>query len=464
MSPAATDKKKPAVKDRTTSTAQDLNTNSTSESEAGQEVLKTLDDEFLDELEKSTIQNEKANKKKTADKPTPEDEQWNKLYQEEELQQGVSPSDMGFQDIQEISDRVKKRMYAKQNITIETVPEAEKAPFFIWDADDYDPEPPVWLIEDFLEVDTISEIFGASGTAKTFLCIDLAFCVATGKAFHGREVKQGPVLYILGEGFRGYRQRLEALKIFHGMKGESVQIARSRTPIDIKDPVFMDTVFKLIEVMPEKPVFIIIDTWRTNTSGKENDNDDANEATKVMRQLNRHANNNTSSLLVHHTGKDESRGSRGGSALKGNMDRQYQTSLEQKKYLTVECKKTKETAAMEKMNFELFQVELGFFDKNGRMVESAILKSNDKKVDKNSRAGEFQELGLDILKNLYKQNELNLSSGHIETGVSRISKREWKKECLANNIKERTFYDIVIKLTKKNQIIEDPPYVSLQSD
>ena len=66
-----------------------------------------------------------------------------------------------------------------------------------------------WLIKGFLEMDSLSLMFGEPGCGKSFSAIDLACCVATGKDWHGKPVKQsGPVFYIAGEGFIDMRQRI----------------------------------------------------------------------------------------------------------------------------------------------------------------------------------------------------------------------------------------------------------------
>ena len=52
---------------------------------------------------------------------------------------------------------------------------------------------PEWLIEGLLEQDTLAMCFGASGSGKTFLVLDLALCVATGRTWNGYAAKKKPV-------------------------------------------------------------------------------------------------------------------------------------------------------------------------------------------------------------------------------------------------------------------------------
>ena len=65
-------------------------------------------------------------------------------------------------------------------------------------------QPPEWLIEGVLEAKTLCGIIGASYSGKSLVAIDMALCIASGISFHGCNVKTGSVLYIAGEGNRGF--------------------------------------------------------------------------------------------------------------------------------------------------------------------------------------------------------------------------------------------------------------------
>lgn len=62
---------------------------------------------------------------------------------------------------------------------------------------------PRWIVEGVLQERTAALMFGKSNTFKSFLAIDLALCIATGKSWHGVSVRQGRVLYIATEGANG---------------------------------------------------------------------------------------------------------------------------------------------------------------------------------------------------------------------------------------------------------------------
>jgi hypothetical protein len=66
-----------------------------------------------------------------------------------------------------------------------------------------------WLVHNMIELKGTCAFAGYSQSGKSFLMIELAFCIALGKPFWGRDVKQGLVIYQLGEGETGFMKRLE---------------------------------------------------------------------------------------------------------------------------------------------------------------------------------------------------------------------------------------------------------------
>jgi hypothetical protein len=72
------------------------------------------------------------------------------------------------------------------------------------------------LIDGILTVGDKSIIGGASRSGKSFLAIDMAMSIATGRAFFGHKVmKPGLVVYQAGEGGRGIKKRFRAWRQYH---------------------------------------------------------------------------------------------------------------------------------------------------------------------------------------------------------------------------------------------------------
>ena len=77
---------------------------------------------------------------------------------------------------------------------------------------------PQYLIEGLIEQQSLCQIFGEPGTGKSFVGIDVACSIGSGKDFHGRPVVRGPVIYVAGEGRRGVVRRVNAWAKAHSIK------------------------------------------------------------------------------------------------------------------------------------------------------------------------------------------------------------------------------------------------------
>ncbi|CAN7549358.1 bifunctional DNA primase/polymerase [Rhizobium sp. LjRoot30] len=80
---------------------------------------------------------------------------------------------------------------------------------------------PEWLIDGLIMENRSSLWFGKSNAFKSFLAIDAALSVATGRPWHGHRVKQGRVLYVATEGAFGVgKLRVPGWYEHHGVPRE----------------------------------------------------------------------------------------------------------------------------------------------------------------------------------------------------------------------------------------------------
>jgi hypothetical protein len=66
------------------------------------------------------------------------------------------------------------------------------------------------LIVNTLDQGTTALLYGKWGTAKTFIALDWAASVATGRRWQSRATEQHRVLYVAAEGVWGFRSRVDA--------------------------------------------------------------------------------------------------------------------------------------------------------------------------------------------------------------------------------------------------------------
>lgn len=176
------------------------------------------------------------------------------------------------------------------------------------------PEP---LLEDTLDRRTVSLLAGRNSTGKSFLALDWACCIATGKPWQGRAIHDpGPVLYVAAEGAYGLHQRVAAWE--HAWQQDVVDLDVLPEPVNLFSGAGFADLHRHVEARAYR--LVVLDTWaRSTVGGKENDNSDS---TLAFERVDRLRKTGASALVVAHTDKADST-TRGASALEDNCDTIY---------------------------------------------------------------------------------------------------------------------------------------------
>lgn len=88
-----------------------------------------------------------------------------------------------------------------------------------------------WLIDKVIAAGSINWMVAAPSSFKSFVAIDMATCVSTGRPWHGRETSEGVVLYLAGEGDTDVHVRRAAAEMAAGDAG-LLAIAQVRPRLD----------------------------------------------------------------------------------------------------------------------------------------------------------------------------------------------------------------------------------------
>jgi hypothetical protein len=183
-----------------------------------------------------------------------------------------------------------------------------------------------WIIKGVLPQAGLAVVYGASGSGKSFAVLDMGFAIARGEPWRGKRVKQGRVAYIAAEGAEGFRKRLAAYAIHH-----SVDLAA--VPMSV-----LDGAPNLMELKDAKDLaagvmasggadVIIVDTFAQTTPGaNENAGEDVGKALGHCKRL--HELTGALVVLIHHSGKDASKGARGWSGLRAAADAEIEVVRE----------------------------------------------------------------------------------------------------------------------------------------
>lgn len=232
--------------------------------------------------------------------------------------------------------------------------------------------PPVrWFIKGVLPHADLGILFGGSGSGKTFVALDMALALVRGVNWRERRVAR-PVraLYIAAEGSGGVGGRIKAYCRQHDLDPDSLDLS-----IMYAAPNFMDKddITEVLVAVKAAGGFdlIIVDTFAQVTPGaNENAAEDMGTAIGNARAL-REA-SGAMILLIHHAGKDASKGSRGWSGIKAAADVQIEVIRHDDGLRELHVEKLKDGEDGLRWAFRLDVVELGV-DEDGDPVTSCIV-------------------------------------------------------------------------------------------
>jgi hypothetical protein len=174
------------------------------------------------------------------------------------------------------------------------------------------------LIDGWLDKGTLGTMYGPPKAGKSFAALDMALCVASGSHWHGHAVTKQKVLYIAGEGIAYYPPRVRAW-----MQVNNVHQSAEENFTILSRAVHLNSVDQAHEltraIKRDGYKFIIIDTLARAMAGSdENSNTEMSLVVGTIDLM--MAETKSTALIVHHTGKDPTKGLRGASALLGAVD------------------------------------------------------------------------------------------------------------------------------------------------
>ena len=243
-----------------------------------------------------------------------------------------------------------------------------------------------WLVKPVIPDAGIGAIFGDSGTFKSFLTLDLLAHISNGKEWFGRRVKAAPTVYVPFEGQGGVPNRVKAWRLAQAADRDPGLLLSAVPPADIQSnvAVIMEPINLRDAADRERLVLTLtecgwaggvlcIDTLAHASAGLDENSSAMAEMISIFRDLQVRLGGVI--LLIHHSGKDSSRGMRGWSGLHAAMD------------FVIECQRDKDDAALSaefvltkvkdgtsgtRTQFSLRSVQIGV-DEDGDYMSSLVV-------------------------------------------------------------------------------------------
>ena len=253
-----------------------------------------------------------------------------------------------------------------------------------------------WLVKNVIPQDAMGMLFGASGTFKSFIAIDLALSVLHGQEWTKRKTAKGAVYYVAAEGGAGVSRRVDA---WHRGVDVPENLYYCRTPLLLSSKEEIGALRASIAALPEIPVLIIIDTLSQTFAGDENSSSDIATYLRMLNSELRAAFNCTV-LVIHHTGHSATERPRGSSAITANVDFLlgcYRSDPEGMN-ARVDVTKQKDGDLVKGMYFDLDRHVLGQ-DDEGDEISSLVANFHDAvaAIRQNNKGSKYESLIMSVL-------------------------------------------------------------------
>jgi hypothetical protein len=172
---------------------------------------------------------------------------------------------------------------------------------------------PAWLVDGHV-TDGFTVMYGPPKSGKTFIALDWALSMATGRAWHGKKTEAAPVLYVSGEGAGGLHRRVQGWKKANGEGSSRLYFI----PFGARIVDRAHVVQLRSDLHSTGARLLIVDTLARSMAGKdENSAQDMGTAIQALDWLREKT--GCGVLVLHHSGVDGTR-PRGSTALFGAAD------------------------------------------------------------------------------------------------------------------------------------------------
>jgi len=172
---------------------------------------------------------------------------------------------------------------------------------------------PEWLIGGVLPAGGLAVLSAPPAHYKSFIGLDMAASVATGRDWAGRPVKHGTALYVAGEGSHGMKKRAAAWSRDRGATPDRLFLIPQA--VQLSEPAQLDLLLAAMD--GTRPRLVIVDTLSRTLAGKdENSQKDMSLYVDAAGRI-ADASGATVLILHHHNREGKIRGS---TVLSGALD------------------------------------------------------------------------------------------------------------------------------------------------
>jgi len=325
-----------------------------------------------------------------------------------------------------------------------------------------------YVVKGWVDRGALSVVYGESNVGKTFFALDLAFHVAAGLDWYGKRVASGQngtqsVLYVAGEGGTGIDNRVEAMRRERAEVMQSAEIngrfILMKTILDLCGPTDASATCEALKRIGAEPALIVVDTLAMAFGGgDENTAKDMGLFVQNCRRIREATGAHV--MVIHHSGKDTSKGARGSGSLRAASDTEIELTRDAHVIMATQ-RKQRDMPIGEPFAYTLKLVSIGE-DEDGEAVTSAVIVPTEAPVKGAPRLTGQASIAMQAL------DEALASHGVVKTGEDFPSNRpcisldHWREACNrlclskgeAESSKRAAFHKICKTLQEKKVVRE----------
>ena len=332
--------------------------------------------------------------------------------------------------------------------------------------------PPQWLVAGLIPEQSLVVPYGPPKSGKSFLMMSVGLHIADGRPWFGYAVQQGAVVYVMGEGIGGMSLRVRAMLKRYDMAPD-IPFFIVRRAVNFREPAEVNALEATIRArIGDLPLrLLVVDTLaRAMPGADENSAQETGAVIAAADYLKEEL--RCTVALVHHEGKDGSRGARGTSALRGAWDAAYQI-VSHGKRMTLTVVDQKEAEAGQVLRFIMEEVAVGI----GRTSLVPVLADGEEAEGEGRDTGQSRRdiggqvgIALQVLRDAIAGSDgavVPWFSGKPDGNITGLHIETWRRKfyekmpSMPQDSRKKAFQRAVEKLTRDKFIGAHDPWVWL---
>lgn len=320
---------------------------------------------------------------------------------------------------------------------------------------------PDWLIDGVIERGTLTAVIGGWGGGKSAVLLDLFCRMALGLPWHGIPLEAAPVVYVVGEGQRGFQRRIAAWCAHHGHPWpENLIVIPEAVLIGKPDheAALSQALAEIAEEYGQQPAAVALDTL-ARCFGLEDENSSA-DMMAWSNSISTHIIAPTGAAVValHHPGHGDKTRGRGSSALPGAVDNDMLIQRTGNRVqLTINKAKDGDTA--QAWAWRLLGVNLELPDVHGEVTNVSVVTVEEEQPVSDERPalafGSKEEAAWQTLVEMYDEAVANMREQGRPDHEAHVDRPAWRVRCESLGIvKSRQQWHSLIKQLEQKEAID----------